>query len=118
MEFAIILTVLVMLLLGIVEFGREWSRYQIFQGSAREGGRAAAVGEDTATVIAKVNEAAGSYTLSETPTVVVSGGGSQCTTDTKGQSVTVGWNQQFQLNVPFWDDVTFSRPISAVFRCE
>jgi Flp pilus assembly protein TadG len=117
-EFAIILTVLVVILMAILEFGREFSRLQVFQGAAREGGRAAAVGEDPATVGSKVNDAAAPYTLSEAPLVAVSGGGTQCTADTRGQSVTVSWDQQFQLDIPFWDAVTMNRQISAVFRCE
>ena len=42
-EFALILPVLALMLFGILEFGRVWSQYQVFQGAAREGARCAAV---------------------------------------------------------------------------
>src|SRR5919197_3812793 len=42
-EFALILPVLALILFGVLEFGRVWSQYQVFQGAAREGARCAAV---------------------------------------------------------------------------
>ena len=42
-EFALILPVLALLLFGVLEFGRVWSQYQVYQGAAREGARCAAV---------------------------------------------------------------------------
>ena len=113
-EFAIILTVLVVILMAILEFGREYSRYQVFQGAAREGGRLAAVRATTDQVIDRVYFAAEPYLPSSSP--AVSPG--QCTLDTKGDAVTVSWEQEFELDIAFWGDLTFSRPISAVFRCE
>jgi Flp pilus assembly protein TadG len=113
-EFALILTVLVLILMGILEFGREYSRYQVFQGAAREGGRLAAVRAPVPDVIDRVYAASEPYEPSSTP-VVTPG---QCTLETKGQPVTVGWDQEFHLDIAFWGDVTFSRGISAVFRCE
>ena len=113
-EFAIILSVLVVILMAILEFGREYSRYQVFQGAAREGGRLAAVRATTDQVIERVNFAAEPYELSSTPAVSPP----QCTLDTKGQPVTVSWDQEFHLDIAFWGDMTFSRQISAVFRCE
>ena len=113
-EFAIILSVLVVILLAIIEFGREYSRYQVFQGAAREGGRLAAVRATTDQVVDRVNDASEPYEPSSTPAVAPG----QCTLDTKGQPVTVSWDQEFHLDIAFWGDVTFSRPISAVFRCE
>lgn len=113
-EFAIILSVLVMILMGILEFGREYSRYQVFQGAAREGGRLASVRASTDQVVDRVYDASEPYEPSSTPAVSPP----QCTLDTKGQPVTVGWDQEFHLDIAFWGDVTFSRQISAVFRCE
>jgi Flp pilus assembly protein TadG len=113
-EFAIILVVLVVLLMGIIEFGRELGRYQVFQGAAREGGRLASVRATTDQVVDRVYNASAPYEPSSTP--AVSPG--QCTLATKGQPVTVGWEQEFHLEIAFWGDLTVSRPISAVFRCE
>ena len=114
MELAIVLTVLVLLLMGILEFGREYNKYVVLQGAAREGGRMAAVRATTAEVIDRVTNAAEPYQLTSTP--AVSPG--ECTVDTRGQEVTVSWDQEFHLDIAFWGAVTFNRPISAVFRCE
>ena len=113
-EFAIILSVLVLILMAILEFGREYSRLQVFQGAAREGGRLAAVRATTDQVIDRVYLASEPYEPTNTPAVSPS----QCTLDTKGQPVTVSWDQAFQLDIAFWDSVTLNRTISAVFRCE
>lgn len=113
-EFAIILTVLIVLVMAILEFGREYSRYQVFQGAAREGGRLAAVRAANGAVIDRIYDASEPYVPSSTPEVSPS----ECTIDTKGQAVTVSWEQGFDLDIAFWGDVTFTRPISAVFRCE
>jgi Flp pilus assembly protein TadG len=113
-EFAIILSVMVVILMAILEFGREYSRYQVFQGAAREGGRLAAVRATTDQVVDRVYFAAEPYVPSSTPTVSPGA----CTLDTKGQPVTVSWNQEFHLDIAFWGIVDFDREISAVFRCE
>jgi Flp pilus assembly protein TadG len=117
-ELAIILPVLLLILLGILEFGREYSKYLVLQGAAREGARVAAVRADQATVVSRVYEAAEPYEPTSAPAVSTSSGSSQCDVLTKGQSVTVSWTQSFQLDIAFWDQVTFSRPIQGVFRCE
>jgi Flp pilus assembly protein TadG len=117
-EMAIILPVLLLILLGILEFGREYSKYQILQGAAREGARLAAVRADQDTVIARVNDAASPFVPSTSPTVSTTSGTSQCDVLTKGEAVTVSWTQNFALDIAFWDSVTFTRPIRAVFRCE
>jgi Flp pilus assembly protein TadG len=117
-EMAIILPVLLLILVGILEFGREYSKYQILQGAAREGARLAAVRADQDTVIARVNDAASPFVPSTSPGVSTASGTSQCDVLTKGEAVTVSWTQNFELDIAFWDSVTFTRPIRAVFRCE
>jgi hypothetical protein len=42
-EFALIASILFMLLFGIFEFGAFYSRYNVYQGAAREGARLAAI---------------------------------------------------------------------------
>ncbi len=125
-EFAIIFPLLALMLFGVIQFGIAWSRMQVFQGAAREGARCAAVqaaeaksGLPVCDVTARVMDAAGSYTPSLTNFAVsVAGGGSVCTEQTVGQEVTVGWDQNFELNIPFWNDVTVTRTIEGTFRCE
>lgn len=118
MELAIILTVLVVLLMGILEFGREYSKFQVLQGAAREGGRAASVRENLATVQARIEGAADPYALSNAPTMSTDSGAPQCDPNTVGEYVTVQWDQNFKLTIAFWGNVNFTRAIKAVFRCE
>jgi Flp pilus assembly protein TadG len=117
-EFALISTVLILVLAGLLEFGREYSKYQILQGASREGARLAAVRASNEEVLARVNEAAAPYTPTETPTVTTASGASECSVLTRGESVTVAWSQEFHLDIAFWDDVTWTRSIQGVFRCE
>ncbi len=112
-EFAIISTVLLLILFGTIEFGKAYSQYQVLQGAAREGGRLAAVREPPSTVVARVYDAAQPYAPTTTPTV-----DKQCSDLTAGEPVTVSWVQDFQISIPFWNNVTVSREIRGVFRCE
>jgi Flp pilus assembly protein TadG len=112
-EFAIISTVLFMIVFGIIEFGRTYSQYEVFQGAAREGARRAAVGASLSEVQQAVSQAADPYTLSNTPAM-----DRTCTPSTVGEAVTVSWNQTFQISIPFLPPANVNRTIKGVFRCE
>ncbi len=58
MEFALISTLLLILLFAIISFGLTYSRYQVLIGAAREGARGAAVGDTQAEAQAKIDNAA------------------------------------------------------------
>ena len=124
-EFALILPVLALMLFGILEFGRVWSQYQVFQGAAREGARCAAVQAtefDNCEIQPAIDHAAEPYTPSDQPAdVQIVGGGPApdgCTDDVQGKDVQVSWDQSLDINIPFWSDVTLTPTIKAVFRCE
>jgi Flp pilus assembly protein TadG len=117
-EFALISTVLILILGGMLEFGREYSKYQILQGASREGARLAAVRATNEEVVDRVYEAAEPFSPTTSPAVSTESGASECSILTTGESVTVGWTQEFHLDIAFWDVVTFNRPIEGVFRCE
>lgn len=124
-EFAIIMPVALLIVVGTIQFGIIYSQYQVLQGAAREGARCASVqagGFATCNVATTVQNAALDFTLSETPTVSVEGGGSACTNLTRGRNVTVSWDQQFDTGalfnmVPGMPD-TITATISGTFRCE
>lgn len=118
MEFALILPVLLLLVFGIVAFGEFFSRYQVFQGAVREGARAAATRETPGQVRTRVDAAADPYDLSQTPSVSVASGGSQCTRTTVGEAVTVQWMQTFDIALPFVPHIDADLRIRGVFRCE
>ena len=112
-EFAIVSTVLFLIVFGIIEFGRTYSQYEAFQGAAREGARRAAVGATLTQVQQAVTQAADPYTLTNSPSMDRS-----CTQDTVGQPVTVSWSQTFQISIPFMPPANVTRTIKGVFRCE
>jgi Flp pilus assembly protein TadG len=115
-EFALILPVLLMILMGTIEFGRVYSQFQVFNGAAREGARCAAVQAtdlNDCVVQSEIDQAASPYEVDQPAAVSLT-----CTDDTRGQNVTVSWPQSFDINIPFWGDVTVSRTIDATFRCE
>lgn len=112
-EFAIVSTILFMIVFGILEFGRTYSQYEVLQGAAREGARRAAVGASVDQIRSAVTQAADPYTLTNTPAV-----DHTCTDATVGQSVTVSWNQSFQISIPFMPAANVTRTIKGVFRCE
>ena len=119
-EFALILPVLALLLFGILEFGRVWSQYQLYQGAAREGARCAAVAVDSDCDIQEsIDQASEPFDPSNPADVsIVDGPGGACTPDTVGQDVQVSWEQELQVTIPFWSDATFTPTVKAVFRCE
>ena len=54
-EFALVLPLLMLLILGIVEFGRAWNAKQILTDAAREGARLSVVGDPSITDTSQVN---------------------------------------------------------------
>ena len=125
-EFAIILPVLCLILFGVLEFGRVWSQYQLYQGAAREGARCAAVKATDfgdCEIQASIDNAASPFDPEEDATVQILGGGAGggadgCADDDHGKDVQVSWDQPLEINIPFWSNVTVTSNIKAVFRCE
>jgi len=58
-EFALVLPLLLLLLFGIIEFGRVFGAELTVSNSAREGARVGAVGADDSVIIARAATAAG-----------------------------------------------------------
>ena len=124
-EFAIILPLLLLLVVGTIEFGRVYSQFQVFNGAAREGARCAAVQATPygdCVVQTRIDDASTPYAPDENASVVVGDPAAPssfvCNDTTVGDPVTVSWNQGFQLKIPFWSNVTLTRTIEATFRCE
>lgn len=64
-EFALVVPVLLLLVLGIAEFGRAYNIQTTVSGAAREGARAMALQNDPAAARAAVENAAGTLGLSD-----------------------------------------------------
>ncbi len=112
-ELALILPILVMLLLGITEFGRAYSAQISLQSAAREGARALALGEPSAAVDAAVRSAVGTaHVDAVTQTPCPSG-----STSTSTSYATVTVTAQFTFSIPFVDVGTRSLSATARMRC-
>lgn len=115
--------VLLLILVGTLEFGRVWSQMQVFQGAAREGARCAAVkagGFTTCDIQERINSSSGAYTPATNADVTIGGAPAPagCTDATQGQDVKVSWVQPLTLDIPFWDAPPINATIVGVFRCE
>jgi hypothetical protein len=122
-EFAIVMTLLFMLIFGIIEFSIVYSQYQVFQGAAREGARHAAVRDSQSAIEAAVEASVGDYDLPPgwLPTITVDGATASdppCGSNTVGKTVIVSWAQPFSADIPFFKSFTKTITIQGVFRCE
>ena len=111
-EFALIVSLLLIIVFGIVAFGRVYSELEVMESAAREGARAAAVRAPD-EVVAAVNDAAAPYSVDNTPTANLI-----CDDATVGQRVTVSWSQDFEVELVLAPTINFTRQIRGVFRCE
>jgi hypothetical protein len=133
-EFAIVGSVLVLILFGIMVYGLWLSEYSVMQGAAREGARVAATRGlltsdcsdlTTTSVECAIIRHAGPYSSQLTnmpPSWSVGGvacGATCCTNQTIGQLVTVTWNQTFKGDLlPFVPPLPNNKDVVGVFRCE
>ena len=112
-EFALIASLLFMVLFGIIEFGRLFNELEVLNSAAREGARVAAVRGTGDEVADAVVLAAGPYALDESPTA-----DKVCDDATSGEPVTVAWDQNFVFSLGLLPDFDQTLEIKGVFRCE
>src|SRR5206468_651125 len=124
-EFALIMTLLLAIVFGTVQFGIAFSKFNVYTGAAREGARYAAVrclpdsstGCTNALIAAKVTSTAVGYPIGPgSPS-----GDIVCTSSNIGSFVTVSWAQSISVNIPFVPGMnphTYTRTMKGVFRCE
>jgi Flp pilus assembly protein TadG len=112
-ELALILPILVMLLVGVVQFGQAYSAQVSITGAAREGARTLALGGTSTAVTNAVNQAKGSASVvSITQTACPSG-----TTGTSTAVATVVVHANFAFGIPFVPLGTRTFSASASMRC-
>ncbi len=120
-EFAILATLLLMIVFGIIEYGRVFNQLEVLNSAAREGARVGAVRGDSTAIRNAVLTAAQPYQnqVPDPLTVTVSGGGNACTKTTVGQDITVTWQQPVSITiVPLLPAIKPTLTIRGVFRCE
>jgi Flp pilus assembly protein TadG len=108
-EFALILPILLMLVIGIIEFGRAYNTTVSMQAAAREGAREAALGND-GIVDATVRDAAPSVDI-DTVTLTQA-----CVDGEDGQAV-VTVTEDFTFGIPFVPLGTKTLTATGVMRC-
>ncbi|VBB06615.1 Hypothetical protein LUCI_1851 [Lucifera butyrica] len=116
-EFALVLPVFLLLVAGMMEFGRVMNQYLVVTEAAREGARSAAVGNDDATVIAAVNAAASTINQGQLTVTI-----SPSPTRTPGDPVTVTVSNPVELITPLISQFFAQNPVTvqgkAVMRVE
>lgn len=105
-EFALVLPIFILLLMGIMEFGLLFHQYLVVTSASREGARAAAVGGTDAEIMAVTSFAAasidkGNLTTLVTPAIRV-----------KGTAVTVSVTNPVTINTPIIAEMFPANPVS------
>jgi Flp pilus assembly protein TadG len=118
-EFAIVLPLLVMFLLGIIQFSLMYNRQQALHAAAREGGRVAAIPTSTQDDITAAVDAALAGTAFDSARVItISPNTTQPCLDNQGATVTVTVTADSDLDIPFWDSTSIDLTGKGSFRCE
>jgi Flp pilus assembly protein TadG len=108
-EFALILPVLVLLIFGLVEFGRGYNAQITLTHAAREGVRTLAVTKDSGEAVQATKDAATSLNPAQ---VSVS-----TTACNPGDSTTVNATYPFTYNIPLFGTNTITLTGKGVMRC-
>jgi Flp pilus assembly protein TadG len=107
-EFAMVAPLFVMLIVGLLQFGRAYSVMISLEGAAREGARSLALGEPTATVETKTRSAA--------PAVVIDSVSQQKCTQAGGQAVVIA-KKNITFSIPLVPTMTKTLEAQAAMRC-
>ena len=112
LEFALVLPILIMLVFGIIEFGRGYHAKVELTGAVREGARALALGKTTGEAqTATINAAPGlSLTAGDVSTTPCPPGGAD-------GNATVTATYGVPYNIPLVSEGTFNISVSGVMRC-
>lgn len=113
-EFALLAPILILLLLGIVQFGLAMWRVSIVESAAREGARVASVGAPDTDVTTRVLAAAPGFDPGEL-SVTTTG----CAAVGDDVTVTVvATGERLRISIPFWGEQDPTYSAVATFRCE
>lgn len=109
-EFALLLPLFIMLVMGITQFGRGYNATVELTGAVREGARALAVGQSSADASDAI--VAASPGLTPAPTVTTA---SECTGGAEQASITARYSLTY--NIPFVAQGTWNIVRTGVMRC-
>lgn len=107
LEFALTVPLMLIMLVGIIEFGRAYNVIISLQGAVREGARSLALGENSTTVDSVVRSSTTITidSITQTPCPVAGG------------TATVGANQIFTFGIPFVPLGSLTLEAQASMRC-
>src|SRR5205085_4739777 len=134
-EFAIVTVLLLLIVFGILEYGRSYSQIEVLNGAAREGARIGAVQGTRSDIEAAVLSSAGPYqnqisnitvtAKSESGAPAPSGQDPPCQDSssspavvTQGGEVQVTFDYHAKVNVGLLPPLNETISIEGVFRCE
>ncbi|SHI69267.1 TadE/TadG family type IV pilus assembly protein [Desulfofundulus thermosubterraneus] len=100
-ELAIVLPVVILILMGIFEFGRVFYAYQMVTNASREGARLAALGRPDSEVVERATAAAGPVGTLEVSISPPPG------TRSRGTPVTVTVSTRVEVSIPFFADKSY-----------
>lgn len=109
LELALVLPILLLLIFGIIQFGRAYNAKIELSSAVREGARAFALGTDDPATVTK--DAAPGL---DPDLMDVSTSASPCTS---GSEASVTATYPFDLNIPFWGDESVTISATGVMRC-
>jgi hypothetical protein len=126
-EFALIAPLLIMLVVGVFEFGLNWYRTQNLASAAREGARLASVSGTQAEITDRVIAAQNAFAGADIVVNFMDVANAAITTDPPCQGrfgqeikveVVVPESAGYGISIPFWglSDLEFRH--AGVFRCE
>ncbi len=107
LEFALTVPLMLIMLVGIIEFGRAYSVVISLQGAVREGARSLALGQNSTTVNSVVRSS----------TAVTIDGIIQTPCPVAGGTATVKANQLFTFGIPFVPLGSVTLEAKASMRC-
>ena len=115
-EMAVVLPVLILLVMGIIEFAIAFNATQGLHAAAREGARTASIPTSTQTdVQGRVDAALAGLSFDSTPVMTVPTGGCD---GREGEEVRVELTAPHTINVALLPAVTVTLNATGVFRCE
>jgi len=134
-EFAIVTVLLLLIVFGILEYGRIYSQVEVLNGAAREGARVGAVQGTKSDIQSAVTSSAGPYAgqisnitvtaKSESGASAPPGQNPPCqdasthpAVVTQGGTVTVTFDYHAKVNVGLLPPLDETVSIEGVFRCE
>jgi Flp pilus assembly protein TadG len=120
-EFAIVTVLLLLIVFGILEYGRIYSQIEVLNGAAREGARVGAVQGTRSDITNAVMASAGPYSdqiSNVTETAKSEDSSSAPAVVTQGGTITVTFDYQAKVNVGLLPPLNETVSIEGVFRCE